>query len=250
MNFGSSAFRALEEAQRAMARIGAMLESPSVGIALRDFERASRLLAEHQTTIERQLAAFNAVAPSIQSYVDNMNTATSATALAGLRLSLADADIQAVMDRFTSTLRVVPPDLMSRLRLNADASERIQALGVSLRETDGWRVSQAIEAALRNAPAETRDAFAEVAESEVLTDIAAELDDVAGQLLDYEERRPAELMATQRVWLGIIMVVLIWFLTLNEQDGKAGQELHTIAQSVIGSAILWAIIRDANGRPQ
>lgn len=239
------------EAQRALEKIRAMLDSASFARAFAEHERHASLLAANGLAISRYVETMNSMAPHIQRQIDYLNSASNAAALAGLKLSLADTQIQSALRAFEGVLQIVPPGLWSRLRSYAEVSDDFRSMAALLRQTSGVDVTAALRHAVSEATPATLKELQDITDTDALQGIAAGLDDVAAQLLDEEQssgETPHELTAIQRVWLAVVMIVLIWFLTMGEQDNQVGEELHEISQGVIASAILWAVIRGAGER--
>lgn len=240
------------EAQRAMEKISAMFDSASVARVFKEYERQHSWLVSNESAISRYIESIGSMAPQIQKQIDVLNSVSNSVALAELNLSLADSKIQATLSAFENVLRLVPPDFMSKMQLYTDQNQEFRSIAFSIRQMSGLDVKAALERAISQASPRTLEELDEIAQSDALPEIAAALDDVAAQLLNEKkvapERKRPELTATQQIWLALVMIVLIWSLTMGEQDHQLGEEMHDISQSIIASAILWAVMRAAGER--
>lgn len=237
-------FEAFLQAQRAYREIAESLHANSIAPFMAALEFNNRWMADYQFSIAKinELSANSA----IQKAIGQLQQASSTSAITQMLRSLDQSPIRDFLKDFNANVRAFQPDIVSKFAEFGQGSDAWRQLTETLRSMDRSVIAGALDAIVRDSQSSTLADLGAMVEGGELAAVAENFDavlDAIEQSPDQGKREPISLTTQQEIWLGMLMLTLIWLLTLREPENAAARELHNMATGVIVSVLAWRLVR-------
>lgn len=241
----SASFDALFQAQRTYRELAKTLQAQNIAPVLAALEHNNRWITEYQSSIAR-ISEFTA-SSSIQKAIKQMELATSSSALTEMLRSFEQQPIRDFIKEFNASMRTLQPDIAARFAEYARLATARTDFSETLRLFDRSAIIDALDAMVRDAPADAVAELDSAIDSGELASVAESFDAVLDAMApdDSERGTTKGLTAHQEIWLAMIMLSLIMLLT-RESASTTGQDLHGLAVGCLGSILAWGVIRRAD----
>lgn len=250
--FEPEAFRALVEAQRAYRQIAESLRADHIAPIIAELQRNTRWIAEYQSNFAKMQSIRTDSA--MQSAIEQFRRASDTSAISQVLQQFDESPIRDLVRQVNENVRWIRPELLSRFAETAASGSALSELSATLRSMDRSSIAQTLDALARNTPPQTLADLDALVDEGVLAGIGSDFDALLDAIDPSQdagnESTPVRLSAQQEIWLGLIMLTLIWLLTMSEPESGAARELHNLAAGIIASVFAWSLVRRAGDRDE